>query len=99
MTDQYPVDEPIVVHETATSGGGITIEPVDEPIVPPARRVDIRMTFKVEGEPDVAYSSSLDHPYGADPSQYAKVVAEIVERTAMLELGALPILKKVEAAA
>lgn len=69
----------------------------EEPVTPPERSLIVQMQFETEGEEPTIYVSRLEHPYGTEPVQYAKGVAETVERTALLHLGALPVLAKVEA--
>lgn len=42
------------------------------------------------------YAASITRPDGMSDTDYAKAIAETVERTVLLQLGALPILQKVE---
>lgn len=88
MTDPTPIE--------AADGTETTPETPPAPVEPPKRSTSIRLDFEAEGEKDVTYGSKLDHPYGADPAQYAKTIGEYVERTVLLHLGALPVLQKVE---
>lgn len=71
----------------------------EAPITPPERSVVIQMQFETEGQQADIYNARVDHAYGSQDADFAKGLAEIVERTALLHLGALPVLTKVEAAA
>ena len=67
-----------------------------EPTTPPARSVIIQMQFETEGEQPAVYNARVEHSEGAKAIDFSKSLAEIVERTALLHLGALPVLSKVE---
>lgn len=78
----------------------IPADPTDPTISYPARSVIVQLQFEVEGEPSPdIYNASVEQPHGAQPADFAKALAEIVERTALLHLGALPVLTKVQAPA
>lgn len=85
MTEEMPETEPI--------------EQV-EPSQPPAPLTTIaHIEFNdpegiIEAGP---YAASIARPAGMTDADYAKAIAETVERTVLLQLGALPILQKVEA--
>lgn len=66
----------------------------------PERSLIIQMQFSDGTAADpTTYATKLDRPDTFTAEQYAKEVAERVERTVLLHLGALPVLAKVEATA
>lgn len=75
-----------------------TIEPINEPGVDadPARSLIIQLQFETEGSPNVNYSARVDQPAYVQPADFAKSISEIVERTTLIHLGALPVLAKQE---
>lgn len=71
--------------------------PTEAPTTPPERTLYVQMTFDAgDGSEKKNYANILDHPAHYTPEQYAKEVAERVERTVLLHLGALPVLAQVE---
>lgn len=74
-------------------------EPTPEPEPTPQPTLRVHLKFdKGDDSPAVNYANILDHPATLTAEQYAKVVAEQVERTILLHTGALPVLAKVEPA-
>lgn len=74
---------------------------IPAPEVPHVRTAVIQMTFSTTDPAidNVLYAAEMEHPHGLAAESYSKQLAEIVERTALLHLGALPVLSKVEAPA
>lgn len=84
----------------ATTTEEIVEDPIvpEQPITPPERSVIIQMQFETEGQQPTIYNARVEHAHGTQPVDFSKNLAEIVERTALLHLGALPVLSKVEVA-
>lgn len=68
------------------------VETTDEA---PQRSLIVQIQFDAEN----IYSSRIDRPAGQDDEGFATAVAQIVERTVALHLGALPVLAKQEVSA
>lgn len=94
MTDPITTDPeawPEPVEELPT-------EIIEDPPAPPRRQVHIQLIFHSDQTDAVTYGSDFDLVDGLQSEVYAKNIAEIVERTALLHFGALPVLQKQDAA-
>lgn len=94
MTDYTPEVE-------TEPGDTYPTEPINAPTPQGPRSLIVQLQFEqFAGDPNSEkYISRLEYPDTLTADQYAKVVAETVERTVLLHLGALPVLAKQEVAA
>lgn len=103
MTDPTTTDpegwpEPVEEFPTETVEE-LPAQIIEEPTAPPLRQVHIQLIFHSDQTESVTYGSDFDLVDGLQSEMYAKNIAEIVERTALLHFGALPVLQKQEGAA